>query len=279
MKKLKNYLFTDKELKILNESIFPEEPHPISPEVREKALRAIKEYNKYGKMIYREGNLVELSNLMSEIAKFAGKFTVENANDWFDTVTIKRNMNELNKLSGNFSKIAKEVQAYQDRMSALYEDMGTILNRYFEIEDIIDDPKPVTRETDEFLRNGDRAKVDMNVVRRHNPTPAYIRKVKEEIQRGQGTVRIQELTKETAVVSGGDINITEVEVPTNALVKFVGRRLNEAVKYNEEKMKKYVMTDKFLKAQYKTGTKLNTLFNTYVIGDPVMEKEYEKIKV
>ena len=37
---------------------------------------------------------------------------------------------------GGFAKIANEAQALQDRMSALYEDMGGILNRYFEIKEL-----------------------------------------------------------------------------------------------------------------------------------------------
>ena len=44
-------------------------------------------------------------------------------------------MNDLKKQAGSFSKIATEAQALQDRMAALYEDMGTILNRYFAIND------------------------------------------------------------------------------------------------------------------------------------------------
>lgn len=278
-KTLKELMYSKKERKLLEEAIFPEEPEPVSPEIKEKALKAIKEYNKYGKMIYREGNLVEIAKLMSEMAKFAERFTTENASDWFDNVTIKRNMKELNTLSSDFAKIAKEVQTYQDRMTALYEDMGTIFNRYFEIEELVEEPESVTKETDEFLRKGDRAKVDMNAVRRSNPTPSYVRKVREEVSRGKGTVRIQELTKKKAIVSGGDINLTEIEIPTNALTKVVGNRLEEAVKYDEEKMKKYVMGDKFLNAQYKTGTKLKVLFNTYVLGDSVMEREYDRVKV
>jgi hypothetical protein len=48
-------------------------------------------------------------------------------------------MTELNKHASNFNKLAKEAQAIQDRMSALYEDMGNIYNRYFEVKEITED--------------------------------------------------------------------------------------------------------------------------------------------
>ena len=43
-------------------------------------------------------------------------------------------------------------------------------------------------------------------------------------------------------------------------------------------MEKFIKKDKFLNAQFKTGTSLEKLFNTYVLGDSAQEKEYNKIK-
>lgn len=276
-KKLTDLMFSDKERKKINEAIFEQEPEQISPEIKERALSAIKEYNKFGKMIYREGNLVDIAKTMVEIAKFAERFTTESAGDWFDKVTIQRNMKELAKHSSDFAKIASEVQSYQDRMTTLYEDMGVILNRYFEIADMVEEPEPETRNSDSYLRNGDRARVDMNEVRRYNPTPSYIRRVRDQLQLGKGTVKIQEVGKETSVVSGADINITEIVIPTKALTKTLGRII-EAAKFDKAKMEKFIKKDKFLNAQFKTGTSLEKLFNTYVLGDSAQEKEYNKIK-
>ena len=54
--------------------------------------------------------------------------------DWFDKVTVNRNMKELTNLSKSFGKIAKESNSLQQRMGGLYEDMGHVLGRYFELE-------------------------------------------------------------------------------------------------------------------------------------------------
>ena len=282
-KKLLNHFFSKKELKdmkakkeILNENYF-EQKQDIPDDVRERIMTSIKEYNKLGKQIYREGNLVDLAKNLSEIATFTERYTLENSNDWFDGVTIQRNMKELKTFSGEFSKVAEAVQQHQDRMSSLYEDMGHILNRYFEIASSAEEAPAMTANADTTLNQGDRAKVNMNVVRNDDPTPSHIKKVRHEIAKGNGAVKIYEINDETAIVGGGDINLYEVKIPTKSLTKVIGR-LNEAAKFDKKKMEKFVKSDKFLNAQYKTGTSLEVLFNTYVLGDSVQEREYNKAK-
>jgi hypothetical protein len=48
-------------------------------------------------------------------------------------------MNELKKLQTSFEKEAVEAQAQQQRLESLYEDMGHVLGRYFEIADLSED--------------------------------------------------------------------------------------------------------------------------------------------
>lgn len=275
-KKLVEYFYTKSEIKAVNEGIFDEQETKLSPEITERAMSTIKEYNKYGKSIYREGNLRDIAKTLGEIAEFASRYTVENANDWFDSVTVKRNMNELKKLSSNFNKVATEVQSAQDRMSALYEDMGGILNRYFTIETLTEEPEPVSH--DNIMRKGDRATVDLNKVRKHNPTPSYMKKVKNEIIKGKGTVCIQEIGKSTIRVSGGDIALYEVEVPIAALTKTIpGQKISEAVKFDADKMKKLAKSDKFIESQLKSMS-AEKVFDNYIKGNADEEKKYNKIK-
>jgi hypothetical protein len=76
---------------------------------------------------------------LGAIADAAQEYTLREGDDWFDRVTIKRNMGELKKLQGAFEKEAKEASQQQQRLEALYEDMGNVLGRYFEIADISED--------------------------------------------------------------------------------------------------------------------------------------------
>jgi hypothetical protein len=70
------------------------------------------------------------------IVEAAKTLTLSEADDWFDKVTIKRNMSELEKMDKAFDKVATEARQLDERLHSLYEDMGNILNRYYEISDL-----------------------------------------------------------------------------------------------------------------------------------------------
>lgn len=114
-----------------------------SVDERKMALEAIGSYNQHGKHLYREeNNLMEIAHNLSEIAKNAQRFLSKELSEsgkqdaWFDTVMVERNMKDLQKCSDEFVKYAKEAHILEQRMQALYEQMGGNLNRYFEIKDL-----------------------------------------------------------------------------------------------------------------------------------------------
>jgi|TARA_B100001079_G_scaffold254367_1_gene249051 hypothetical protein len=109
-----------------------EEGHEID---EEQFLEDVRNFGSLGKQIYRENDIRAVAQKLSEIAKTAKTHTLRETEEWFDKITINRNMKDLGSLSGQFSKIANEAQGLQERMSALYEDMGHIIGRYYEINE------------------------------------------------------------------------------------------------------------------------------------------------
>ena len=95
----------------------------------------VSNFNSFGSEIYREGNLRDLAGKLSKLAMTAKQHTLQETEDWFDKITVNRNMKELTGLSNQFKKVASEAQSLQERMSGLYEDMGHILGRYYEIHE------------------------------------------------------------------------------------------------------------------------------------------------
>ena len=93
----------------------------------------ISSYNKLGESIFGKSNITQIAEKLSWIANQAKSHTLQETEDWFDKITVNRNMKELTGLSGQFGKIAGEAKSLQERMGALYEDMGNILGRYYEI--------------------------------------------------------------------------------------------------------------------------------------------------
>ena len=117
-------------LKSLVEDMYGEQKPKIN--VRE-FVQEIGQFSSFGNEIYREGNLRELASRLSKLAETAKQHTLQETEDWFDKITVNRNMKELTSLSGQFKKVATEAQSLQERMSTLYEDMGHILSRYYEV--------------------------------------------------------------------------------------------------------------------------------------------------
>jgi hypothetical protein len=119
-----------KEVKIVNGKFSIAEnleDRKLSTEVKKHFLEIISTYNTFQDQMKRQSDMTEVANTLRE------------SGDWFDAVTVKRNMVELDKMGKSFDKFALEAKAMDERLHSLYEDMGHILNRYYEIADISTD--------------------------------------------------------------------------------------------------------------------------------------------
>jgi hypothetical protein len=101
----------------------------------ENFLECIAKYNTYGSALKRATTMQEVGSQLAQIAELAEAAVVSEAEDWFDAHTLKRNMKEIKTYAGDFVKLAQEADMINQRMTALYDDMGRILERYFEIPD------------------------------------------------------------------------------------------------------------------------------------------------
>ena len=114
----------------------------------------ISSYNKLGEAIFGKSNITQIAEKLSWIANQAKSHTLQETDSWFDRITVNRNMKELTGLSGQFGKIAHEANALQQRMGTLYEDMGNILGRYYEISETHEDGEhePMKGGKDEYQK-------------------------------------------------------------------------------------------------------------------------------
>ena len=99
----------------------------------DQVKEALQNYNKLGETLYQQQSLKETAKSLSQVAEMAASHTLQETEDWFDKVTVSRNMKELTNHSKAFSKISEEASSVQQRLAGLYEDMGMILNRYYDI--------------------------------------------------------------------------------------------------------------------------------------------------
>ena len=103
---------------------------------------------------------MEIAKQVSRIAEQAHTHVLGETDDWFDQVSVNKNMQSLKKRVAEFKKAAGEAHQLNQRMTGLYEDMGHILNRYYDInEDAGDMDNDGIQEPDdeEYLDNKDKA--------------------------------------------------------------------------------------------------------------------------
>jgi len=113
-----------------------EELQQLSTELKKHFLEIISTYGQHREGMARKSDIRQVAETLGGIADAAQEYTLREGGDWFDRVTIKRNMNELKKLQSAFEKEAIEAKAKEQRLESLYEDMGHVLGRYFEIADV-----------------------------------------------------------------------------------------------------------------------------------------------
>ena len=112
------------------------EDRPLATEVKKKFLEIISTYKGFKEQLSRQSDVVRTAETLGGVVEAAKTLTLSEAGDWFDKVTIKRNMKELDKLDKDFEKVATEARALDERLNALYDDMGHILGRYYEINEV-----------------------------------------------------------------------------------------------------------------------------------------------
>lgn len=120
-------------MEILKES---DQYNGLPKEIKKHFLEIISTYGNHREAITRKSDIRETAETLGAIADAAQEYTLREGGDWFDRVTIKRNMGELKKLHEKFQKEADLAKLQEQRLEALYEDMGYVLSRYFELAEV-----------------------------------------------------------------------------------------------------------------------------------------------
>ena len=141
---------------------------------KHEVIEAIKSYSRVGKQLYNNNGILDAAKQLAQMAESAQNHVLSETDDWFDAVSVKRNMKELKGLTSHFKKTAIEANSVNQRLSALYEDMGNILNRYYDIEEALD---PVGKEDDDVDNDGDSDDSDAYLKKRRD---AISKSVKSE---------------------------------------------------------------------------------------------------
>jgi hypothetical protein len=119
---------------ILNEKFLGEDEKPeLQKEDKKAFLEAVANYHRLGEMVYAKRGLKEVTKTVQGIVEKAEALTLQESEHWFDNVTVSRHMKQLKEAYKVFEKTAGEMSGLQQRLEAAYDDMGSILGRYYKV--------------------------------------------------------------------------------------------------------------------------------------------------
>jgi len=104
-----------------------------SKEERKAFMEAVKNYNTYAEVIRRSGMLEQAIKEISELVELANGFTLKETDGWFDSVTTTRHIKQMKEAVKIMQKEATEIINRQQRLEAAYEDVGSLLGRYYDV--------------------------------------------------------------------------------------------------------------------------------------------------
>ena len=138
--------------KLINEKWLKSEEAPDIN--RDQFMEAVSKFNGFGKSIYRKEDLKDVAEAVNEIVEASEHVALQETDEWFDRVTVSRDIKKIKESTKHFIKTIKEMHTLQQRLESLYEDVGSGLNKYFDIKEVL--------EGDYYIEftNGDRIEVE-----------------------------------------------------------------------------------------------------------------------
>jgi hypothetical protein len=190
---MKNKNLLNGETKMANlKNILSEVFEDVQKVDRHQVIEGVKNFGVVGKSLYNSSNIMEIAKQLSEVAESAHNHILGEQDDWFDKVSVNKNMKSLKGSVVEFQKTAKEANALNQRLTSLYEDIGHVLNRYYEIDEALDpvDTDEVEpgddfedREDKDIDNDGDTDDSDKFLHKKRKAITKAIKSTKESLDR------------------------------------------------------------------------------------------------
>ena len=178
-----------------------------------KVVEGVKNFGIVGKQLYNNNNIVEIAKQLAEIAESAHHHILSEQDDWFDKVSVNKNMKSLKGGVVEFQKTAKEAHQLNQRLTALYEDIGHVLNRYYDIDEALDkvDTDKVEPEDDyedredkDIDNDGDSDDSDEYIHNKRKAITKAVKSTKESLDK-RPTKRLSDIGSVSGIPSLGDM--------------------------------------------------------------------------
>ncbi len=176
--------------KIKLKDILSEAFEDVKPKIdRRQVSENVRNFSHIGKSLYNNTSVMEIAKQLSDIAESAHSHILGEQDDWFDKISINKNMKSLKGNVVEFQKAAKESHILNQRLTGLYEDIGHVLNRYYDIDEALD---AVGKEDDDVDNDGDSDDSDEYIKNKRKAITKAMKSTKESLDR-RPTKRLKDI--------------------------------------------------------------------------------------
>jgi len=178
---------------------------------KHKVVEGVRNFGIVGKSLYNSNNIMETAKQLAEIAESAHHHILGEQDDWFDKISVNKNMKTLKGSVVEFQKTAKEAQSLNQRLTGLYEDIGHVLNRYYDIDESLEEmDKPDEDELDNDFE--DREDKDIDNDGDSDDSDEYLHKKRQAISKAMKETKAVEDSKPTIKLADIASNIVSHQV-------------------------------------------------------------------
>ena len=156
-----------------------------------QVMNSVREFARFGQVLNRNEEFISAAKNIVAVAESAQEHVLAETGDWFDKISVNRNMKQMNGIVKEFKKTVTENSAMNQRLLSLYEEMGMILNRYYDIGEAMD---PVGKEDGDIDNDGDQDDSDEYLAKKR---AAISKAVKNEVKNVVGLAPLQEFLPPT----------------------------------------------------------------------------------
>ena len=168
-----------------------------SPRIdKHQVVEGVRNFGIVGKSLYNNNNVMETAKQLADIAESAHNHILSEQDDWFDKISVNKNMKQLKGSVVEFQKTAKEANALNQRLTGLYEDIGHVLNRYYDIDESLEEmDKPDEDELDNSFDDRDDKDIDNDGD--SDDSDEYLHKKRQAISKAMKETKAVEDSKPT----------------------------------------------------------------------------------
>ena len=120
------------EQNIKKETVFGDEPTPLTTEQKRQFVEACKTFSHMGESVYGSGKLTEIVERISSIVETASQLVTEEG-EMVDSISANRQLKGTKVALKDFQKSANEVMIHERRMEAAFEDIAEGIQKYFDV--------------------------------------------------------------------------------------------------------------------------------------------------